>query len=96
MYQGDQYFENWLEVVRGLLPGDTTIGYNIMKTNDILDQLVQPGEEVILFEVPWSEASRQLEQKIKNLEFSICYASLLNEYWIIDKTGNRQISSPCK
>ena len=95
LFEKDRDFDNWLEAVKYLMPGDTTIGYNIVKTDSIQDRMIQPAEQVILFEVPWTDVTRKLETKIKTLDFQICYASLLEEYWVINRDGNQSVKQPC-
>lgn len=91
----DKVYRDWLIAARALQPNDTTIGYNIIKTNSILGEMIQPAESVTLFAVPWTDSTRKLEKKVRDLKLRLCYASLLDEYWLLENTDRTQVEEPC-
>lgn len=95
LVNNDREFINWIDLIRYLLPGDTSIGYDMMRTNDVVGGMIQPGEQIILFEVPWTPQTRQLEQKLFNSKVQLCYASLLEDYWVIENYDRKKLKTPC-
>ncbi len=94
---GDNYFQSWQEVIDHYAPEGHSINYGIMSTNGLQDEVLTPNEEVILFEVQWTEESRALSQEVDDLEIRVCYASLLEDYWVVKSDKGRiQLSGPCK
>ena len=94
---GDTYFQNWQEVVDHYAPEGHSINYGIMSTNGLQDEVITPNEEVVLFEVQWNEETRALSRNVDDLEIRVCYASLLEDYWVVNMdNGRTQLSGPCK
>ena len=97
IHVGESYFKDWQEVVDHYAPEGHSIDYGIMSTNGLQDEVITPNEEVVLFEVQWNEETRALSKSVDGLEIRVCYASLLEDYWVVNlDKGRTQLSGPCK
>ncbi|MGH1436879.1 MAG: hypothetical protein ACRBG0_20745 [Lewinella sp.] len=96
VFDGERYYKNWLEIIEAQLPDSLQFGYEALVSNTVNKKMIIPGEEVTLFSVNWTPATRLLEQKMKEMTMTICYSSLLEEYWSIENDNRQQLSRPCK
>lgn len=93
---GKRYYKNWPEMIADQLPDSLQFGYEAIVSNTVNEKMMIPGEEIVLFSVNWSPATRLLEQKMKALTMTICYSSLLEEYWSLENDKRQALSRPCK
>ncbi len=89
-------FSDWIEILKYLYPKNTTLGYNVISANYIDGDMILPAEEVTLFEISWADAPPKMEEVIRSLDFEICYASLLKEYWILENGEQKELTRPCE
>lgn len=92
----EQFFTGWGEVIKTYLPDSLVFGYESYNTSSIIDEFITPNETVKLFVVPWTPASRTFEKSIRDLQFEICYSSLLDDYWILDNEGRHPVEEVCE
>lgn len=59
---GNQYFENWPNLLDKLLPDSLSYGYNAIISNTINGEVITPGEQVTLFQIDWLPGVRQFEK----------------------------------
>ena len=95
---GEQYFNNWVEVVEAYLPDSLQFGYDRIRATTINELIITPNETVRLFEVSWSPETRLLEEVTRGgLDMTICYSSLLGDHWRVVSDGQpEEISEPCE
>ena len=90
------YFREWLDVLTNYMPEAKTIDYGMIRTSgNIRDLMISPGETKQLIFVRWNEESRVLQPRLTDLQVTICYESLLGEYWKVEKGIPQQIKTPC-
>ncbi|RMB58508.1 hypothetical protein EAX61_09380 [Dokdonia sinensis] len=79
------YFRDWFDVLQTVMPEAQGIDYSIINTaGNIRRQMITPGEEVNLIFLKWTTETRILEKRVRDLKIVICYASLLDEHWMIE------------
>ncbi len=93
---GETNFKDWLEFLDKMLPDSLNYGYSEIIANSINDQVITPGEEVVLFQIDWLPGVRELELKSRELIMSVCYASLLDEYWLLENDLRTPLNSACQ
>lgn len=92
----DKYFTDWKDIADYFLPEGHQISYSIYFTNSVVDEILSPDEEVILFKIPWSESSRSLvEQHFPKLSMEICYCSIMDECWSLNSQAKRPQLGSC-
>ncbi|MEM6964293.1 MAG: hypothetical protein AAF573_05975 [Bacteroidota bacterium] len=97
IFDGENYFKDWTEVIDYYLPEGHHIDYGIMSSNGIQDEMITPEERITLCKLQWTEESRLLQQRIGNLKIKICYSSLLDNYWQVNIDNERvALSEPCE
>ena len=72
-------FTNWLSLVDYLMPEGHKIDYGILWSGQINGKVIPAGESVTVFGLNWSEESRILEKRMRDIRFRICYCSLLDD-----------------
>ena len=85
VFDGDRNFNNWLDIIDHYMPPDHGIDYDVMGSTQINGKVIPAGEEVRVFFIPWSDKSRALVNRLINLDYRICYCSLLEDCWEITK-----------
>ncbi|NER18967.1 hypothetical protein [Spongiivirga citrea] len=96
VYANGTYFNNWEELLKTLAPDATGIDYSIIRTaGNIRNEMITPNEKVNLIFLQWTLETRELEKQFSDLEVKLCYSSLLDEHWIIEKYIPIELDSPC-
>lgn len=96
VHVGDTYFQNWLEVVDHYAPEGHGIDYDIMSSNLLHEEIITPNERVNIFEVQWTDETREISEKVDDLEIKICYSSLLDDYWEVkNDKSRRELNRAC-
>lgn len=93
---GEQHFRNWLDVIQTYLPDSLQFGYDLLRANTLNDRILIPGEEMELFFVQWTPATRMLEEDFRDLDMIICYSSLLDDYWELRGGKHHTLNGPCE
>lgn len=89
------YFKNWLDVQQKLAP-DVKVDYSVINTvGNIRDEIVTQNEEVNIIFLKWTEETRKLEKHLFSLKVELCYASLLDDHWILKKKKPIAIDGAC-
>ncbi|MGW9685065.1 hypothetical protein [Flagellimonas sp. 2504JD1-5] len=97
VYNDSIYFKEWFDVVSTLTPEVKNIDYSLISTSgNIRNEMIGPGETKTLIFLKWTPETRFLEKKIRDIKVSVCYSSLLNEYWLIEDGAPNQIDSECE
>lgn len=96
IHEDERYYTSWLEYVEAKLPDSLVFGYETLRANTVNEEIIVPNTEVVLFGVPWNEATRRLEPLLREVEYRICYASLLDEYWVLENDQYYEIDGPCE
>ncbi len=95
MFDGES-FKDWLQLIDHLLPEGHTLGYNVIKVNQINGKVIPAGEMVTVFGINWSDEARVLEERMRGIQYKICYCSILEECWeITDQESFPQSTDPC-
>ncbi len=89
--EGDRYFNDILEVIDYLMVDSHSINYNILEVAEISESVLQAGERVQMFRLPWTEETRRLSNRIGRIEYRVRYCSLLEDCWEINSTSKRPI-----
>lgn len=89
------YFKDWNEIIDHLMQTEHDIGYNIYKTQTLFEKVIPPNETVRLFEVPWTEETHILGERITSIKTKICYSSILGDSWTINQNQS-PVAGPCK
>jgi len=63
---------------------DTTLNYYSFNYRSLNQTVFTPGEERVVFLMPWSETTRKLAPIIQHLQFKVEYRSVLGDYWVFD------------
>lgn len=85
VFNDSAYFKDWLHIIRTYMPESKKTGYsNIITSGNIRNLMISPNETKKLIFINWNDETRILHSRLENLEVSISYESLLNEYWIIE------------
>ena len=84
VFNSEQYFTNWVELANHYLPDSMSMGYDVLKMDNIQNTIISAGESVRLISTRWSPTSRLLEERIRELDFVLCYSSLLEDHWRIE------------
>lgn len=92
---GEQYFENWLEVSAHYMPEGKAFGYDRIFTSTINGEVLTPGESARLLFLKWDADIRKFEQDIRELKMRICYSSLLDEHWILENDDRQESKQAC-
>ena len=92
VYDKGQAFNNWTEIIDYYLPKGHNIDYGVMGSTQINGKVIPAGEEIRVFGVRWNEESRMLVDSLINLQYRICYCSLLDDCWEI--TREKQFPNP--
>lgn len=93
---GERYFNSWLEVSNSLLPDSLSVGYDLVYSNSINDQIISPDESIRLFFLPWNSRSRLIEERSRELTLSICYSSLLGDSWELVNDTRTALDEACE
>jgi len=93
---GEQYFSSWPQLVAEMLPDSLVFGYDEISSNGINGQVLTPGEQVRLFSVDWTPATRRFEEKSRGLKLRVCYSSLLDDYWLLENDDRTELNGPCR
>ena len=96
IYDGDTYFKEWQDVIHTLSDGELSLDYNYMSTNNVRNAMLMAGEEVTIFWVRWTDASRRIDELAKEISMRVCYESLLGECWVIEEGDSKEIDGKCK
>lgn len=97
VFDHSQHFTNWIELANHYLPDSLSLGYNVMRTNNIQNTIISPGERIELVYTDWTPASRLLQSQLGDLEFMLCYSSLLGDHWSVNGYGKpAPISESCE
>jgi len=89
------YFREWLDALKTYMPNAKNVSYGLISTEgNIRDQMIPPGESKSLIFVEWTDETRELEKRVRDLKVTISYSSLLNEHWIVKEGLPRQIDKP--
>lgn len=91
VYEGDQYFNDFLEVVDHLMVDSHSISYNILEVTELNQGVLQAGERVQMFRLPWTEETKLLSNRIGRINYRVHYCSLLEDCWEINNFSNRPI-----
>ena len=89
------YFSNWIEVMDHFLPEGHNVGYNMMNATDINQMIVSPGEVVNLMRLPWTDTTRILLKHIQEIQYEICYCSLLGKCWKVHSELRKPVPATC-
>lgn len=96
----EKAFVDWEEITRHFLPDGPVIGYDILRQNQFSGQVLPANESIILFGLPWETGSdtlnaavRLLEPRLLDLQYRICYCSVMDDCWILE---NEQQPRPGK
>jgi len=73
---------SWFDVLDRLQPGHQ-IGYDIMQSNTLNGTVLKAGEVKTLMGLPWREDTRPLAEQINQLQYRICYCSVLDDCWVL-------------
>ncbi len=95
IWKGDRYFQDWLQLIDGLMPEGHTIDYDILRHNQIANQVIPPGESIMLIGLPWNAETRRLEERLRDLAFRICYCSVMDECFSLDALDQRPAPADC-
>ncbi|MEM7573696.1 MAG: hypothetical protein AAF433_12375 [Bacteroidota bacterium] len=97
VFDNSQYFTNWLELANHYLPDSLSLGYDVMRMNNIQNTIISPGEKIELVYANWTPASRLLQSQLGDLDFMLCYSSLLGDHWTIKGYGKPEsINESCE
>ena len=91
VYEGDDYFNNFLEVVDYLMVDSHSINYNILEVQELSESVLPAGDRVQMFRLPWTEETRLLSNRIGRIKYRVHYCSLLDDCWEINSFSNRPI-----
>jgi len=72
---------SWFDVLDHLQPGHS-IGYDILQSNALSGTVLKAGEVKTLMGLPWRADTRPLAEQINQLDYCICYCSVLDECWM--------------
>lgn len=95
IWNEETYFQTWLDVVDAYLPEGHGIGYDVLTQNQFSGQVLPPGERILLFGLPWSEEARALEVYLRELDYRICYCSVMDECFTLDKEHSNPQPANC-
>ncbi len=80
-----------------VMPEAKKIDYSVINTGgNIRNQMITPGETVNLIFLQWTPETRVLEKRIRGIKITLCYSSLLEEYWLINEGVPSEIEEPCE
>ncbi len=97
VYYEGTFLKDWEEVLKKLAPEATGIDYSIISTvGNIRNEMITPNEKVNLIFLQWTPETRALLEQFENLQVKLCYASLLDEHWIIEKDIPKEINKVCE
>ena len=82
---GSEY-SDWLEIVNAVMPEGHSIDYGIVRSTNITNQVLTPNQEETLFGIRWNDETRQLVDRVGEIEITICYRSLLGQSWVVSNT----------
>ena len=91
VYEGERYFNNFLEVVDHLMVDSHSINYNILEVQELSESVLPAGERVQMFRLPWTKETRILSNRIGRINYRVHYCSLLEDCWEINSSTNRPI-----
>lgn len=57
VFDSNQHFENWMDITKTYFPDTLSLGYDIVRSTTIRDEVITTTEEVCLFEVLWYDAT---------------------------------------
>ncbi len=77
-----QPLTSWFDVLDHLQPGHQ-IGYDIMQSNTLSGTVLKAGEVKTLMGLPWREDIRPLAEQVNQLDYRICYCSVLDDCWVL-------------
>ena len=82
VFNDNQYFKDWLDVLQATMPEAKNINYGIINTvGNIRNEMIAPGESKNLIFLKWTDETREIEKRLKSLKVTVCYSSLLDEHW---------------
>lgn len=97
VYNDSIYFKEWFDVINTVAPETVNIDYSMISTSgNIRNQMISPGETKTLIFLKWTPETRVLEKKVRDIKINVCYASLLEEYWIIENGTPLRINTKCE
>ncbi len=75
------------ELLDSLNP-NRTFGYNILRNNTLNKYVFTPGEERIIFGLPYNDETNIVRNNLKHIRIRILYESVLEEQWLLDSEDN--------
>ena len=80
-FEGKEY-ENLDELILNSVGEENAFSYDVYSSSNPSRSVMSPGQEIILFGVPWEPRTRLLlERWGQNIEIELCFCSVYDECW---------------
>jgi hypothetical protein len=66
------------------------VDWDVYKTSRINGKVVPANGEISMFSVKWTDQTRALAAIIENLDYNVCYCSVLEECWNYSRDNGRR------
>ena len=89
----DDYVRDFNQLLNQIKP-NRTIGYDVIRMSHINNEVFKAGEEVVVFNMPWNDETRQMHKEMQFVTIKVQYASILGDKWLFDseKTEHEMVS----
>ena len=76
---------NYSELMKAINP-NFSLDYGVIKIGVLHNTVMKAGEERLLFNMPWTDETRELSKYMNNVIVKVNYCSVLEDCWIFDST----------
>jgi len=73
-----------VDMLMDSLNPNRTFGYDILRNNGLGNYVFTPGEEIMLFGLPYTDETRIVLENIPKVRMRVGYKSVLDEHWYYD------------
>lgn len=78
----DQVYDNLDELILNTLGEENAFSYDVYRSSNPARSVMSPGQEVVLFQVPWEPRTRLLAERwSEGIELSLCFCSVYDDCW---------------
>ena len=67
-----------------MVKSDRVIGYDRIRTSELNNTVISPGEDIELLRLPWDDETRIMAQDLQNTDITIQFCSVLDDCWVYD------------
>ncbi|MCR9251110.1 MAG: hypothetical protein NXI20_11840 [bacterium] len=79
-----------------LIKPDREIGYDYIKMKSLNNTVMKPGERRVIFNMPWTDETREMVKNFGDITVVVQYCSVLDECWLYKSETNEHVEGELK